>query len=178
MKKISYISSALLSVAMACPAHAATAVKAASGAAAIAVPAKMENARVMMQSTAGYISPGGGCQHHAVGTLNIEFNYNKADISHLGDEIASKVAKIKEIARDAGATEIKLTSENYNVRTGGPYYSNGYAQENANYFINGSLSFEVHPADIGTTIMSQLNRKSYHANFNYRMDSRYCPYGQ
>ncbi len=202
MKKSAYAVSALLSVVIACPAFAqavpapAPTVKteksapaAKTGKQAIATPstkaaAEYAGAGIVMQPVQ-YPVPyerfaNVDCMHHTSGTLNIQFNYTKTDIPHLGKEIADKIAKIEEIARHAGATGIRLTSENYNVRTGGSF-NGGYDEAQSGsgvYIISGNLSFDIKPAEKGTDIMSQLSEKSYRANFNYRMDSGYCPFAR
>jgi hypothetical protein len=117
----------------------------------------------------------GGCDRRETGSVEVTFQYTEDDVSGLAKEIDTKVATVKSEAVKAGATA-EAADLNYTVNSGrnfGGYNPDG--DNNAKYHINGSMHFNVTPADKAVVMLQALSAGKDHVSLNYRMTGGFCP---
>jgi len=112
----------------------------------------------------------GGCDRRENGSIEVTFQYAEDDVSGLSKEIDTKVAAVKDDAVKAGATA-EMADLNYNVNSGRNFGGDG---DNTKYHINGSMHFNVTPADKAVVMLQALSAGKDHVSLNYRMNGGAC----
>jgi len=115
----------------------------------------------------------GGCDKRETGSIEVTFQYAEDDVSALSKEIDTKVATVKGEAVKAGATA-EAADMNYTVNSGRNFGGYNPEGDNAKYHINGSMHFNVTPADKAVVMLQALSAGKDHVSLNYRMNGGAC----
>ena len=100
--------------------------------------------------------------------VNINFNSRYADLKQIKDLMDNKVEEIEAMAKKAGIVKIVLQSMNYNIYANNRDAYNDFIDDDDKriYQLNGSMSFNVQPADNAIELMEMLNNKGYNGGMN------------
>lgn len=98
--------------------------------------------------------------------VNINFNSQYADLKQIKELMDNKVEEIEAMAKKAGIEKIVLQSMNYNIYANRGYQNNFDGPDQRVYQLNGSMSFNVEPADNAIELMEMLNNKGYNGGMN------------
>lgn len=98
--------------------------------------------------------------------VNINFNSQYSDLQQVKKVMDNKVEEIETMAKKAGIEKIVLQSMNYNIYANRDYNNNFNDPAQRIYQLNGSLSFNVEPADNAIKLMEMLNDKGYNGGLN------------
>ncbi len=120
-----------------------------------------------LSKVAAPVSGNEDCPMKGEKSININFNSTETDLPNIDKVMEGKVAAVKALATEAGATSFDVQSMNYSISvntSGTP--SCAEAGVDKTYQFYGSANFKVEPVEKTAAVMSKIAAKGYNASMS------------
>lgn len=122
--------------------------------------------------------PASNCELQERITLDVQFKNNRVKEAELAGFFDTRIAKVKELAKQVGIEDLNVSRQNFNLRGGdaryNEYQEEGVPDDGKSFHFSGSLNVSVENIEKALAFLKILSQNNISANLNYDANRQSC----